>query len=533
MYDNNIYNDIYIDKKINLIEVLNDMLIYSKEKPYISKDLNDFIELLKFEKLNDINGFDENNLDNARQNNYVWSMTELEDYIYVGTGRNVLLQYLYRVAPNIDLSLDWMPNKIDNSAEIWRYKKDKSLPWQKVYKATKDSGIDGFRFMIKYESFGVKPCLYAATNGGNVQILKSTNGVNWFKLDSKNLKGSTSRAMTIHNGKLYLATVDQESDDISKLYKPLIYSSSDPELYGWDKIKIGIKKNKNPIGYIYGMVSFNGKLYVATSHYEGMQVWRTNKSDPEKDDWTLILDKGAGDKANQVPLSMGVYKEHLYVGATMELSNITSFITPKGCDVIRIDKNDNWQLIVGGEPLIATKPSVGERGKSLSGLMSGFNNPLNVYAWQIKEHDGKLLIGTLDHGITMEPVLEICIKNKELLRYLLEKRGIKVSPEEIIEQLEITIKKLKEIDYPYGFDLYTSKDGINFKPCIYKGLGNKQNYGSRILYVGDENKLYIGTANPYEGCEVWRERKIKLSNYFDDEFFNSDFFCENIECKCD
>ena len=143
----------------------------------------------------------------------------------------------------------------------------------------------------------------------------------------------------------------------------------------------------------------------------------------------------------------------------MELSNITSFITPKGCDVIRIDKNDNWQLIVGGEPLIATKPSVGERGKSLSGLMSGFNNPLNVYAWQIKEHDGKLLIGTLDHGITMEPVLEICIKNKELLRYLLEKRGIKVSPEEIIEQLEITIKKLKEIDYPYGFDLYTSKDG--------------------------------------------------------------------------
>ncbi|EPZ55327.1 hypothetical protein H477_3326 [[Clostridium] sordellii ATCC 9714] len=98
--------------------------------------------------------------------------------------------------------------------------------------------------MIKYESFGVKPCLYAATNGGNVQILKSTNGVNWFKLDSKNLKGSTSRAMTIHNGKLYLATVDQESDDISKLYKPLIYSSSDPELYGWDKIKIGTKKIK-------------------------------------------------------------------------------------------------------------------------------------------------------------------------------------------------------------------------------------------------------------------------------------------------
>ena len=42
-----------------------------------------------FEKLNKINGFDFKNPINAKQNNYAWSMAELGDYIYVGTGRNV------------------------------------------------------------------------------------------------------------------------------------------------------------------------------------------------------------------------------------------------------------------------------------------------------------------------------------------------------------------------------------------------------------------------------------------------------------
>ena len=36
-----------------------------------------------FKNLTPTNGFDYNNLNNARQNNYAWSMSELGDYIYV------------------------------------------------------------------------------------------------------------------------------------------------------------------------------------------------------------------------------------------------------------------------------------------------------------------------------------------------------------------------------------------------------------------------------------------------------------------
>lgn len=49
--------------------------------------------MYKFKNLTPVNGLDYNDLENARQNNYCWSMSELDDYIYVGTGRNILLVY--------------------------------------------------------------------------------------------------------------------------------------------------------------------------------------------------------------------------------------------------------------------------------------------------------------------------------------------------------------------------------------------------------------------------------------------------------
>ena len=112
-----------------------------------------------------VNGFDLSNLNNARQNNYAWSMSELGEYIYVGTGRNILVNIIKSIEPRAQIPALIKPDPIDNRAEIWRYKKDGSLPWERVYKAPEDSGIIGFRFMIKVRPFGGSPCIFAATFG--------------------------------------------------------------------------------------------------------------------------------------------------------------------------------------------------------------------------------------------------------------------------------------------------------------------------------------------------------------------------------
>ena len=78
-----------------------------------------------------------------------------------------------------------------------------------------------------------------------------------------------------------------------------------------------------------------------------------------------------------------------------------------------------------------------------------------------------------------------------------------ISVEGIIKYCEKTLKELKDTNYQFGFDIFMSTDGIRFMPICLNGLGNRDNYGGRILFVSSENKLYIGTANPYEGCELW------------------------------
>ena len=91
--------------------------------------------MYNFEEITQTNGFDSNNLNNARQNNYAWSMSELGNYIYVGTGRNILLNIIKSIEPNTQIPILIKRDPADNLAEIWRYKKDGTLPWERVYKA--------------------------------------------------------------------------------------------------------------------------------------------------------------------------------------------------------------------------------------------------------------------------------------------------------------------------------------------------------------------------------------------------------------
>ncbi|WP_139904736.1 hypothetical protein [Clostridium thermarum] len=444
------------------------------------------------------NGFDSEDLTNARQNNYAWSMSDLGDYIYVGTGRNILYNIIRAIQPQAQIPDLIDPGIVDNLAEIWRRKKSAYLPWEKVYKAPVDSGITGFRYMIRHNPLGGRTALYAAAFAPRVQILKSTNGINWFILPDTVLQGTSSRAMVVHNGKLYVATLDEANPSPT----PLLYSSEDPEFYPWqlvtDYSSPDYDPARNPVGFITNMAVFNNRLYVATSTDQGAQVWRTNGTEPRLNDWTLIADRGFGNPANVYTLAMGVFRNYLYVSATKELP--LSWAIPQGCDIIRIDKSDRWDLVVGGNPLIAFLNPDAENQRSLSGLGSGFNNPFNVYAWQIQEYQDKLLISTFDDSSNMEVILTTLLANRAELNNIIGETTTNL----LIGIYRAVILILRAIRYPFGFDLYVSDDGIHFDTIFLNGLCNPNNYGARILYVDTYNDLYLGTANPFQGCEVWR-----------------------------
>ena len=57
-------------------------------------------------------------------------------------------------------------------------------------------------------------------------------------------------------------------------------------------------------------------------------------------------------------------------------------------------------------------------------------------------------------------------------------------------------------DDVWGFEIFKTADGENFEPVTIDGFGDKYNYGARTL-LSTDNGLYIGTANPFYGAQLF------------------------------
>lgn len=472
--------------------------------------------MLGFKKLNEINGFDENDLNNGKQNNYAWSMAEFNDFIYVGTGRNITLYSVNILSIGAKAPLLISQDEADNNAEIWRYKKDDTRGWERVYKSSSEDNIAGFSCMVVHATKNGSPALYAASfsfenSKSKVFVLKTTDGSNWTKVGGQ-LEGSSSRAMVSFNGNIYLSTLESES--VMGEERSLLYVSKDPEFFDF-KLVVDYDdpeyiEGKNPAGGIDNMEIFNDKLYISVHSAEGLEVWRSNDTIPKLNEWTRVIDKGFGDGLNKNSLAMGVYKDHLYITSIKGLPLI--LLVPLGAEVVRIDKEDNWELVVGGDPIDKTEPVTGIRTKSISGYDGGFSNPFNVYVWQIREFKGRLFATTFDHGSNIEVLRNIAFLNKDILVNLVGEELYS----HIIKLYDFILEKFDKINYSRGFDMFMSNDGVHFMPVSFDGLGNGNNYGGTILMVSSDNNLYVGTSNPYDGCEVLRNKTIDPRNYSGD-----------------
>ena len=465
-------------------------------------------EIDGFRKITPVNGFDAGNPDNAMQNNYAWSMAELGDYIYVGTARNIAYSVLNNkvvnsnLFGNIPVPPSLIPKNVDNSGEIWRYQKNGVSAWERVYKAPPEPMNIGFRYMVSY-----RDALYAGALtplSPSLLILKSTDGLNWQPLNS-GIEGYSTRAMTVHQGKLYMGALPLLGAGPSKLYV-----SEDPE-NGWEEINLDGESGRNPRGNIDLLLSFNDHLYVGTALASGFELWRANGALPITNDWILVVDQGAGDARNEHPWSLGVFQDRIYLGTAIEigvhsLNPDEPLIPPKGFDLIRVDRNDHWELIVGGPPVAPTDPVTGVRGEPLSGYKSGFNDLTNGYCWQIQSFGSELYLGAWSWNDLIPAFIPVI---PEYVGQLLSPDSSGSAPQIVDILKTIFNTKLAAKLYQLGretmgCDLWKTGDGIHWTPVSLNGLNNPYNYGIRMLFAtAGGQQLYLGTANPFQGCEVW------------------------------
>jgi len=339
------------------------------------------------------------------------------------------------------------------------------------------------------------PALYTCNwtpsrTGRSALIMRSTNGINFRPVlkPGNDSTLNTYRALRAFNGRLYTSPAGRTSGwegtayqgaDSNMCNAGVVLESSDPESQPWRQVSdLGFGDPSNVT--LFEMVAFNGFLYVGTMNpTHGFQIWKGALAVGPPYKWTRVITNGAyRGKLNQIALSLCVFNNALYVGSGIQDGGYdrTNKVGPAAAELIRIHPDDSWDLIVGEPRRTAFGLKV-----PLSGMGPGFDDFFNGYIWRMAVHEGWLYAGTYNWSIFLP------YSRLDHWPPMMRDRANQVGIDNLVNQHS-------------GFDLWRSRNGVNWTPVSLNGFGNPYNYGVRTL-ESTPFGLFVGTANPF-GPEV-------------------------------
>lgn len=450
-------------------------------------------------------GYVENLLD---MNDYPWGLQYFQadsddtGYVYCSTGNGIDDQVLY------ELGVLGVPFPPLRPGEVRRYRPDLGpTSWESVldirdfeqgplYETT------GFRSLIVYKPFDMPTHLYAGSMSQDPALWRTSEGDEgtWEKIWSYGARGSI-RSMAVHNGLLYFGVLPGGEIGDGSPSQVWAHNGTDT----WLVLNDGFGDPSN--AGVWTMNSFNGYLYVSVANVlEGFQIWKmANAVDPDAPP-VRVVSRGGTWRGNYAAATSCVFKDHIYFGTQIlggiNLSGSGSIL--RGCDLIRLDADDNLEVVVGPD--------------SISGLDSGFGKPQNAYVWSMVQYRNRLYVGTWDQtSIVQYAIDEFPESIEQLLAFLSTdldipgdnlgqkaienfvagNTGPKRRPTFVSRQLDM------------GGDLYRTRDGVTWETVFTDGLGDPYNYGARNM-LAVEDDLYIGMANIYEGLEIWKKDDVDV-----------------------
>lgn len=511
-------------------------------------------------------------------NSYSWGIAYYKGDLYVGTNRHHLWSVWEGLSTMLELSLgttidldidivDDPPGDIGSPewanamrGEIWRYS---DSTWEMVYQSELWNWVNPDPSNPLYPPTGTYPVAYGYRMMGTFEdqlfvcglgtwwpalplssVLVSDTGDSGDWTDITGILGGTNnvRGLVEFNGGLYV-TASTPGASVSGAGLGVVYRYTPASPLLWTAVsEEGFGSDYNT-EFPY-LIEFNNHLYTSTLNYEmGFEVWKTDGTvgGDGKYIWTPVVTDGFGDTWNQWGMTMEVLNDHLYIGTAVGVGLVikdNEIAGTRAFDVIRVDKDDNAELVVGA--YIPRDPPAGwpTTRIPLSKWPAGFGNPLNFYVWHMEVHDGVLYLGTMDgcgmlqflpgliEGMLDEEMIEGLFDEEMIASLSEELMSILYSPEtqaflqenpeyaQYIQQLQQIceygdINALIQliVQYTGGADLWKTTDGINWVPVTLNGFNNPNNYGIRRLLSVCNTFLFVGTANPFTGlpgggCEV-------------------------------
>ena len=437
-------------------------------------------------------------------NAYPHSMLWFKDHLFVGTTRANLA---YRGKWHADKDPQWLgeiwPVKIpdglfdiDLRAEIWRYHPP-SNQWTRVYRSPLVKGLEGFdvplsigfRAMAEFKGpSDPEPALYVPTWGSHqtptTVMLRSVDGATFDVVSEPGLglpdpKPRALRGLVPFKGRLFTSPAvgaKRREPNIAGKGNMVVLTSNDPAGGKWELAAEPHFGNPNNLT-VFHMGVFNDHLYAGTLNInEGFEVWKTDGEGKPPFRWKRVVHHGAyRGKLNQVAMTLRAFGDHLYVGSAIQNGgfDVDAGIGPASPEIIRIARDDSWELVTG-------EPRITPDGLKvpLSGLGPAFGNPFASYLWSMCVHDGWLYAGNAVWTL--------------FLRYSRKGENWPAHIRRVFDLKNIE----KMIHEAGGCTLWRSRDGMRWVPVTLNGFGNYFNMGFRTM-ASTPHGLFVGAANPF------------------------------------
>ena len=429
-------------------------------------------------------------------NAYVHGMTWFEGRLYCGMTRNSFK--LLKLFPPIDPPAlePWpvaVPPKVqdlDMQGQIWRWTPGTDS-WELAYRSPMIPGKQGepaprdlgYRGMTVFQGKSDhKPMLYVSTmstvlRGCAAHVLRSEDGLNFEPACEPGIGNpqiSTFRELVGFDGWLY-APPAGEGIQFNSNRTGVLKRSKDPATKEWEiacDLGFGDPTNNG----IFMMTVANGQLYAGTfNQFEGYQVWTTPPCGDGPLQWRKVISRGGyRGPLSEIAMGMVEFNGALYVGSSIQNGGYdrTNLVGPGAGEIIRIWPDDSWDLLVG-----SPRETPDGMKRPLSGMGPGFDNIFAGYTWRMCVHDDWLYVTTFDWSVFLQYAHRPSPTAKKLVGAL-------------------SFEQLAEVGG--GFELWRTKDGVNWQPVTLNGMGNPYNYGGRTM-VSTPHGLALGTANPFGG----------------------------------
>jgi hypothetical protein len=424
-------------------------------------------------------------------NSYAHSMAWFKDKLYVGTTRGNLALMRRRLPIGMD---PWPSECPENpfdlglNSEIWQFTPETGA-WKRVYRAPDIVGSHGrtipfsfgHRSMMVYED-ALFVTTWSPAAGKGPEILRTEDGQNFHSTCEPGLHGlpvTAIRTLVPFKGKVYTTPSGSRGGNPNVASHAIVYETDDPAEGIWTAVSefgFGDSENKT----VFEMVGFEDHLYVGTFNLAGYEVFRSDLTGPKPYKWERVIEKGAyRGGENQIACSMVPFKGALYIGGGIQGGGVDTQnkVGPAASELIRINKDGSWDLIVG-----SGRDTPDGRKEPLSGWMEGFDNYFAGYFWRMCEHDGWLYLSTYDWSVTMPYARrenwpqKVCdIMNRFDMDFLINSTG--------------------------GCAVYRTFDGENWLPVTTDGFNNPYNLGLRTMQSTPLG-LFFGTANLF-GPRLW------------------------------